>query len=81
MIDPVLIKRRLRIELSQRLGWRDIDIFGGVYCWLTPDEITVITKYSRISVGISVNEKFTFPAGTPADDVVNSVLVQLTFLK
>lgn len=81
MIDPVLIERQLRTELRRRLGWRDIFSFGRVYCWSGPEGITVITQYHRESVGISVNEKFIFPASTPANDVVNSVLVQLTFLK
>lgn len=75
------IERRLRAELRLKLGWRDINTFGGVYCWSGPYEVAVHTEYNRRSVGINVYERFTFPANTPVDEVVDSVLVQLTFLK
>lgn len=75
------IERRLSTELRLRLGWQDVNVWGGVYCWSRPDEIVVLTEYRRSSVGINVNERFIFPAGTPDSEVVDSVLVQLTFLK
>jgi type III secretory pathway component EscV len=71
--------RRLRTELRLRLGWRDINIFGNVLCWSKPDEIVVLTEYRRRSVGININKRFTFPANTPADEVIDSVILQLTF--
>lgn len=74
------IERRLRTELRRGLGWQDINIFGKVFCWHDrSEEIIVCVEYRRRSVGINVNQRFTFPAGTPADEVVDSVMLCLTF--
>lgn len=77
----ISIERRLRTELRKKLGWQDINIFGNVFCWSRPDELAVLIEYNRMSVGIYINERFTFPVNTPADKVVDSVLLELTFLK
>lgn len=77
----ISIQRRLRTELRLKLGWRDINIWGNVFCWSRPGEVVVLTEYRRRTVGINVYERFTFPANISADEVVDSVLLQLTFLK
>jgi hypothetical protein len=75
MTDVVYVRRMLMQRLRRELAWRDINLYGGVFCYNTPLGVKVLVSYSRMNIF----ERFDFPAGTPADEVVDSVILCLTF--